>query len=348
MSGIGALLQALLDSARAHRWPLLTFLGLAALRVGDANLDVAGAVVLTRSEIPVGDVLWSPYSPAYLFLLHLWSGISGAIPWLRGLSLLLALAGLLLVPRVLRGLGGTHAAGGALWILVLSPFFAAQMVAVSPSALAFLAVVVELACFLEFLRAGRPGWLAGWMAAALVSLLVHGGLYYLVSALCLGMALYRGRYAGQGRQRLWWLAQLPVLGLFLVLFGRQFERFVAHRVTQVNDPAAAADQWADIGSGLPGAWMPLAGALLAVLVLSGLSACRDSRRDPRHGLLALGAVIPCAVWLVWLPHDFYAVAALPFLAVLASMGIRLYPRWGRQIAWAGLLVIVAAAHWQAL
>ncbi len=322
---------------------LVLFVVLAVVHGIGTPLGVDGAVVLTRSEIPLGDVLLAPYSPAYLFLLHLWAGVSTAAPWLRGLSLGLAIGGLLLAPRVLRGLGGTHASGGAMWILALSPFFVAQMIAVSPSALAFVVVMVELLCFLEYLRAGEVRWLVGWLAAALVSLLVHGGLYYLVLSLCLGMVFYRERY--DGRQRWWWLAQVPPLGLFLVLFGAQFERFVMHRVAQISSPSVAVDQWASLGSDLPGLWAPVAAGLLAVLVATGLGVCRDSRRDPRHGLLVLGALVPTVVWLVWLPHDFYAVAALPFLAVLASVGIRLYPRWGRQLAWATLAFVYGSAHW---
>ena len=328
------------------RLPLALFLVLAALRVVGTPLDVDGAVVLTRSEIPLGDVVLFPYSPAYLLLLHLWAGISAAVPWLRLLSLGVSVVGLLLAPRVLRGLGGTHASGGAVWILALSPFFVEQMVAVSPSSLAFLVVVIELLCFLEYLRAGEARWLLGWMAAALVSLLVHGGLYYLVLSLCLGMTFYRTRYFG--RQRWWWLAQLPPLGLFVLLSGAQFERFVVRRVSQINSPAVAVDQWGGLGSGLSGPWPLLAGGLLALLVTTGLVICRDSRRDPRHGLLVLGALVPCTVWLLWLPHDFYAVAALPFLATLASMGIRLYPRWGRQLSWAALGIVYGTAHWFAL
>lgn len=326
--------------------PLALFLGLAILRGIWTPLDVEGAIVLTRSEIPLGDLVLSPYSPAYLFLLHLWASFSDSILWLRLLSLMLAVGGLLLVPRVLRGLGGTHASGGALWILALSPFFVEQMVAISPSALAFVVVTVELLCFLEFLRAGEVRWLLGWMGAALVSLLVHGGLYYLVLCLCLGMLIYRSRY--RGRQRLWWLAQLPPLGLFLLLSGAQFERFVRHRVGSISNPTVAMDQWGGLGSDLPGIWPLVAGALLAVLVGTGLVLCRDGRRDPRHGLLALGAVVPAVVWLLWLPHDFYAIAALPFLASLAGMGLRAYPRWGRQLAWAALGLVYGTAHWYAI
>lgn len=333
-------------SWRDHRLPLVLFLALAVARSVRTPVDLPEAVVLTRSEIPLGDLALTPYSPAYLVLLHLWAGAGPSLLWLRSLSLILALGALALLPRVLRGLGGAHAVGGALWILCLSPFLVGRMVALSPSALALLAVALGLWCFLEYLRAGGWPWLAGWVGATLVSLLVHGGLYYLDLALCLGMILFRSRY--RGRQRLWWLAQLPPLALFALLSGAQFERFVLHRVAEIRPLEAAAAQWGDLGSGLPGTWPAIAGALLALLVLSGLKVCLDDRRDPRHGLLALGALVPCVVWLAWLPHDFYAVAALPFLAVLASMGIRLYPRWARQVLWAAVLSTYLWSHWRSL
>jgi hypothetical protein len=167
-----------------------------------------------------------------------------------------------------------------------------------------------------------------------------------VLSLCGGMLIYRERY--HGRQRLWWLAQLPPLALFAVLSGSQFERFVAHRITEIRSVRSAADHWGDLGSGLPMPWPVIAGVLFGLLVLSGLSICRDGRRDPRHGLLAIGAVAPAVIWLAWLPHDFYAVAALPFLAALASMGIRLYPRWARQVLWTALLVTYGWSHWNLL
>ena len=337
--------MALIDW-REHRLPLGLFFILGALHAVFTPMGVREAVALTRSEIPLGDLVLTPYSPAYLAILHFWSAVSHSAFWLRLLSLGLGMVGMLFVPRVLRGLGGAHAVPGAVWILALSPFLTDQIARVSPSALAFVAVIAALLCFLEFLRAGQLSWLGGWVAASLVSLLVHGGLYYLVLALCGGMLIYRGRY--RGRQWAWWLAQLLPLGLFLWLSGTQFERFVLQRASQIRSVRSAADQWGDLGSGLPMPWPLIAGLLFALLVLSGLSICRDGRRDPRHGLLALGAIAPTLIWLVWLPHDFYAVAALPFLAVLVSMGIRLYPRWARQLLWAAVLVTYGWAHWYRL
>ena len=252
----------------------------------------------------------------------------------------------ILAPRVLRGLGGAHAERGAMWLVAASPFFVEQMVSVTPSALAFLAVVVALLCLLDFLRAGGSGWLAGWMVSMSAALLVHGGLYYLAIAVGLGMLYYRNRY--DNRQLRWWLAQVPPLVLFAVLFGAQLNRFVLHRVSETNTAGAAGAQWATLGSPLPVPWSWVAAGLLGILLLSGLRACVDFHRDPRHGLLILGFGIPVVVWLVWLPHDFYAVAALPCLAALSAMGIRLYPRWARQVLWVAVAVVYAWSHYRAV
>lgn len=324
---------------------LVTYLVLALARLGQV-MDVTEAIFLTRSQIPLGQLFLYPYSPVYLFVLHLWNGLGDGVVWLRLLGLLVGLVALILAPRVLRGLGGAHAERGAMWLLAASPFFVEQMVSVTPSALAFLCVVVALVCLLEFLRAGGRGWLAGWVVSVSAALLVHGGLYYLAIAVGLGMLYYRNRYSN--RQLHWWLAQLPPLALFAVLFGAQLNRFVLHRVSETNTASAAGSQWAALGASLPAAWSWVAAGLLGVLLLSGLRACVDFRRDPRHGLLILGFGLPVAVWLVWLPYDFYAVAALPCLAALGAMGIRLYPRWARQVLWVAVAVVYAWSHYRAV
>ena len=330
---------------KAHSPVLVVYLVLALARLGEA-LSVTEAIYLTRSQIPASQFLLYPYSPVYLFLLHLWNGLGDGVVWLHLLGLLTGLVALVLAPRVLRGLGGVHAERGAMWLLATSPFFVEQMVSVTPSALALLAVLVALLCLLEFLRAGKYGWLAGWVVSLSVALLVHGGLYYLAIAVSVGMLYYRHRY--DTRQLTWWLAQLPPLALFAVLCGSQLNRFVLHRVADTNTARAAGSQWASLGSSLPAAWSWAAAALLGLLLLSGLRACSGFRRDPRHGLLILGFGLPVAVWLVWLPHDFYAVAALPCLAVLGAMGIRLYPRWARQVLWVAVALTYAWSHYRAV
>jgi len=339
-------LKHFFDDLKPYLIPILFFAVVGLARALSTALDVVEALYLTRSTIPLGDLFLFPYSPAYLFVLHLWHGIGESALWLRLLGLLLGLVGLVLCPRVLRGLGGAHATPGAMWLLAASPFLVDQLGSVTPAGLAFLAVIVAFWCFLEFLRAGDLGWLTGWTLTMLIALLVHGGLYYLPVVLSLGMIYYRHRY--HGRQRIWWGAQVLPLALFALLSGSQFSRFIADRMSHMNTVRAAGTQWADLGTDLPMPWSVVGGVLILLLLLSGLRACTDFRHDPRHGLLILCVGIPCLIWLVWLPHDFYAVTALPGLATLASMGMRLHPRWLRQLLWLAVAITYGWSHWHAI
>lgn len=331
------------------RLPLTAFACFAALSLawlGTQPLDLDEAIVLTRSSIPVGDLLLIPYSPIYLLLLHTWTLISSDPLWLRLLGVFLCAAGLALAPRILRSFGGTHAATGAFWLLALSPFFVSQARGLSPAPLAFGIVLILYLCFFEYTRAGQWTWLVAWSGAALTMQLVHGGLFAIVLLQCFSMVLYRERL--RNKQRNWWLAQILPAALFALLFGSQFNRFIAHRMSEMKAASAVGAQWGRLGTDLPMPWSALGGGLLLLLLLSGVIACRDWRRDPRHGMLLLGSVVPTGVWLLWLPHDFYAVAALPCLATLAAIGIRTYPGWGRQVLWGAVAVTYGWSHWQML
>ena len=325
---------------------LVIFAALCLAWLGTRPLSLAEAIVLTRSTIPVGDLLLIPYSPLYLLLLHSWTWVSSDPFWLRLLGVMVSAAGLAIAPRVSRSLGGTHAATGAFWLLALSPFLVNQARLLAPAPLAFVAVLVLYLCFFEYTRAGQWTWLAAWSTIALAMQLIHGGLFSVVVVQCLAMVLFRERL--RSKQRNWWLAQILPAALFTELFGSQFNRFIAHRLSDVKAASAVGAQWGRLGTDLPLPWSALGGGLLLLLLLSGVIACRDWRRDPRHGILLLGAGIPTCIWLWWLPHDFYAVAALPCLATLGSIGIRTYPRWARQVLWAALGVTYGWSHWQML
>jgi uncharacterized membrane protein len=132
------------------RLPITGFVCFAVLSVawlGTRPLDLGEAIVLTRSIIPVGDLLLIPYSPVFLLLLHVWTLVSNDPLWLRLLGVLLCAAGLALAPRVLRALGGTHAATGAFWLLALSPFLVSQARILAPAPLAFVTVLILYLCF---------------------------------------------------------------------------------------------------------------------------------------------------------------------------------------------------------
>jgi hypothetical protein len=322
------------------------FLALSLGWLGLKPLDLDEAIVLTRSSIPVADLLLIPYSPLYLLLLHAWTLVSTDTYWLRLLGVILSVIGLALAPRVMRAMGGTHAATGAVWLLALSPFFVHQARSLSPAPLAFVTVLALYLCFFEYTRAGQWAWLVAWTVVALAMQLVHGGLFAIVLIQCLAMGLFRERL--RNKQRNWWLAQILPAALFALLFGAQFNRFVADRISEVNAASSVGAQWARLGTDLPLPWSAMGGGLLLLLLVSGVIACRDWRRDLRHTILLLGAAVPLCVWLLWLSHDFYAVAALPCLATLGAIGIRTYPRWGRQMLWTAAAVTYGWSHWQML
>tara|TARA_B100000686_G_scaffold351366_1_gene449984 strand:- start:1689 stop:2612 length:924 start_codon:yes stop_codon:yes gene_type:complete len=304
------------------------------------------AIVLTRSEISVYKLILTPYSPLYLFVVHLWTTVSQHLIWVRFLGVLLGLVALLASPHFMRSMGGTHALHGAMWILATSPFLIDQVRMLAPSQLALIVVSLSYICFYEYTRAGHWRWLCGWMIAVMAAMVVHGGLYYVAVVHIITMALYQERF--KTRLRNWWLAQLPPLALFSLLFGAQFNRFFADRISEFSTVYSAASQWGRLGTKLSMPWNAIAAILVLVLLLSGLKCCGDWRKDPRHGMLVLGFAIPVMIWLIWLPHDFYALSALPCMAVLASMGIRQYPKWARQLLWTAIAITYGWSHWKLL
>ncbi len=328
-------------SWRAHRWPLLVFLALAGLRLG-RPLDVEEAIALTRTDLGIGDWLHFGYSPGYLLILDLWASVSASPLWLHMLGLLTGVAALLLAPRVLRGLGGVHASTGAMWFLCLSPFIVDHLVRVTPSGLALTTILLSSLCFLEFLRAGDYRWLAGWLLASLVALLLHGGLFVLplLQSVCMLVARERTR----ARQKQWWIAQIPPLLLFVGLFADPVERFLRSRIRSVAAPMEILQGLGRVSDGLNLPATLATAALILFLIFSGLRSQQGNRRDPRRMLLWLGWLAPGAIWLLWLPHPFYALLAAPFLAAVVSAGIRTYPQWGRQVLWAAILLVYGWGH----
>ena len=329
--------------------PLAALLVLGLYELGRAPLSTSEQSYIQAAQAPLGSLLHALYSPLYLSFLHLWSALGQSDVWLRLSSFGLGLLALVLAARMVRGLGGANAERGALILLALSPFLIPQVRTVSPAPLALLLVVAGFICFLEFLRAGQRQWLAAWLGTALAALLVHAGLYYMVLVQCLSMLFYRERL--HNRQRDWWPAQLLPLAFFLWRFGEPLSHYLQQRLGSAL--AAAPEllgQSASIFSRLvlaaaPASPLGMAGAaLFLLLVAPALWTCRDLKRDPRHGLLLLGTFAPCLLYLLTPHSPSYLLAALPFLLTLSSMGLRLYPQWGRQILWSAIALCLLFAH----
>lgn len=291
------------------------------------------ALLLARVLEPLTLQLYSGYNPLYLAWMDLWLWQGQHLLWLRLPGMLCGLAALVVGVRALRGLAGAHAMPGALLLLAVSPFFVAQARAISPATLALFFVLLSYVLFLEYLRSGELVFLGLWVANALLSLGVQGGLVFLVLVQSAVMLIYRERYAQ--RQLAWWLAQVVVLALFAVAFWVPLSHFFSVRLPQITPGqiAQALPVFALLSTNLPPLQASAGMALFLLLVVSGLRACADWRKDARHGLLVLGLVVPCTFYLFTPYSEALLLSALPCLCALASMGMRLYPRWARQGLW---------------
>ena len=292
------------------------------------TVESARMAAAQESVVDLADMV----NPLFVVLLQAWTSVHDGLVWVRLLGVVTGLVALAIAAAVMRSLGGTHAAPGAMTLLATSPFFVSAAATVSGTALVLAAAMSCVGAFLEFSKTGRKGWLAVWLFTALLCLTTHAALLLVILVQNASLLFYGRRL--QHRQRVWWGAQLPVGGVFFLLH---------------HDQLAV--------QGIPGGWPSLSGlpalvsmhgfavALLLVLCLSGTWSCRDWRRDPRHGLLLLSAISPLITWLFF-PRELLLLLALPALLVLASRGIRLYPQWMRQLLWSGLVVVYGADYWR--
>jgi hypothetical protein len=321
--------------------PILLVLGIYGLGGELSGLEQS---YLARAADSIAHISASLYSPMYLILLKGWSSWLESPFWLRLPNLIAAIAALLLSNRMMRSSGGAHAAPGALLLLAAAPFLIGQVQLLSPSVLALVATMAALLCFVDYLRTGSHSWLGLWVLAMLFAFGVHSGLAYLLLVKWLYMLAYRDRF--RNRQRLWWIAQIPVTGFFIAVFGTGVQPW-AQRLIAL--PAAAPTDWtllfAQMTIGVPRPAGLLGSGLLGLLLLCGIWASRDWRRDTRHGLLLLGALTPCCLYFSPIGHASFGLAALPFLCTLVSMGMRLFPRWGRQALWAAVAMTYLYGYW---
>ena len=325
---------------------ILVVLGLYTL--GRAPLNASETAWLARASAPTSELTHTLYSPLYLLLLHGWSSLGQSLFWLRLLGVLAGLGALPLSQLAIRRLGGQHATLGALLLLGASPFLLGQVHQVSPAPMALVAALACFLCFVEFTRQGNPYWLASGIVATLVAWGIHPGLFYILAIQAVAMVVYRRRYTRGPIY--WWGAQVLLVGLFLAGFGGSMQHYLATRLPASGPGLAHLEEAASglarlaINRPLPAG---LAGGILfGLLAATGLWVCRDWRRDPRHGLLVLAFALPFLIWLSPPGHASYGLIALPFLLTLVSMGLRHLPLWGRQLTWAGVVLVYLWGYWE--
>ena len=318
--------------------PILLILGFCYLGSG---LDSAEQTYLSRAGASFANLTATLYAPLYLLLLKGWSAWFEHPFWLRFPNLVGAVLALLLSNRVVRQSGGTHAAPGALLLLGGAPFLIEQAQTLSPAVLGLVTATAALACFVEYVRTGNHTWLVIWMASTLLSWGVHAGLAYLVPIKWLYMVAYRDRV--HSRRVYWWLAQVPIAGFFLVIFGTDLG---AHLLRLADsDWSGAMRDFSALASGVSRPTGLVGAGLFALLLAGGIWASRDWRRNTRHGLLLSGFLVPTTLYLSPLGHPALGLVALPFMCTLASMGIRLFPHWARQLLWATIALTYLYGYW---
>ena len=334
---------------RSNPWHLVPVLGvlggLALYRLLVMPLAPAERLVLELSETPLR--LASVLQVGLLFgLLVEQLARLGADP--ARLRLLVWGTGLMavaLAQPVMRRLGGAHATPGALLLGGTAPLLVLATSQLDSGVLVLACGLAWLLCFLEATRTGAPGWLLGWAAASLLAICAHPLSLALLPVQWVAVLVYRSRY--RLRAWVWWPAQLLPLAAALVLYGAL--------LPLQQDEGAAALHVGDLLSGgtsaaagvLP---LPVVACLVALALpgLAGLWACRDWRRDPRHGLLLALLAAPVGLWLLGSHAASQLLLPLLCLALLAAIGLRVLPRWLRQLSWAAVGAAYLLSYWLVL
>src|SRR6185312_17204738 len=129
------------------------------------------------------------HPPLYDILLHFWlRGTSGAFEYLRVPSIFFYLAGIFLLGRIARRLGGPESAFAVIWIGVLWPFgFHYGPLVVWYSFSFFLVAALTLA-YVRYLEDPNPG---RWLALLLLGICLIWTNYFGWAILgCLGLDLF--------------------------------------------------------------------------------------------------------------------------------------------------------------
>ena len=324
---------------------LVLLTGLSLYAPASLSLSSHEADLLERARRPLTVQLQDLYSPLYLLLLGFWQDMGAHPLWLRLPGVLAGLLALLLGTRVMRALAGTHAAPSALLLLAGAPFLVAQARAISPATLALVAALLSYWFFLEYMRAGERNWLGAWVAVSILSWGIQASLIFLPLLQSAVVLLYRERYSSD-KQRWWWLAQGLVLVVFPLAFWQPCYHFLSVRLPALapQQTTEAVTLFALLSTNLA---LPEALPGMLVILLLALSGVRtaDWRKDSRHGLLILGLLAPCPFYLFTPQSEALLLCALPCLFGLAAMGLRLYPRWGRQGFWVAVALCYIWSYW---
>ena len=250
-------------------------------------------------------------------------------------------------------LGYGRASWVAMLLLALHPWFLRYLVEARGYSLVLAFGALALGCVVRALTDGRWRWWAGLAATQFLLLYTYPGTVYFVAwcqaGVLLGLALHPG--GKEARRALWprWLAALLLAAIpLVVLMAPCVPQLIEYLARHRDRAPVTAATWLDLGSLLfcgstARSWDPsnplslgladrLAAAPLAWVLAIGLLAALAAGvvRLARGGILPAALlpaiVLPAATFPLHAMvkgqpfYPWYAIGALPFVAVLAALG----------------------------
>ncbi len=261
--------------------------GLRLFHLGSQGLFLDEAWSWATTLLPISGILDQMqvdfHPPVYFSLLKAWLAFFPATPaGLRGLSVLLSLASVLVLVVITRRLYGDAAAWLAGWWLAFSSFdiyYAQETRMYALLSLLFLLAYVTL---FEALQ-GKPVHWAAWAVALLLMSWTHlYGLLFAGVHLAFLTCLWLFSRFTRG------LPALPKFSLFAALSAGIGMLPIASKLFSVKD------------SGAGGSWMPSAADLLGLYTLtgSGVASARVPFLDGSHLVMPAFAGLPQWVWVL--------------------------------------------------
>ncbi|NMB87680.1 MAG: hypothetical protein GYA17_04940 [Chloroflexi bacterium] len=279
--------------------------------------------------------------PFYYFLLHFWSLLGRQLWWLRTLSVLFSLGGLLLLYAWVKDLAGRPAAGWAAFLAAISPL---QIYHAQDLRMYTMLVFFQLGyawCFTRIWLGGqekRPvkGYWLGLVAFGAGAMYSHN-LAVFVLAIPDLVLLFRRDWRLLGRLL---LAQIAIGVLFLpwlVLLPGQIDKIQAAFWTPRPGLVELVQAVILFTTNLPvaQAWLPVAAVVsIEILAILALEVGRGVRRQKRLAYLAAWGLLP--------PALLFSVSYL-MRPVFVPRGFLL-----AQMAYLGLAGWIIAERWKAV
>jgi hypothetical protein len=309
------------------------------------------------AELPASVREGSGDPPLYSFLLHVWSRVGTGEIWLRSLSVIFSVAGLVGVMVFAHGLGGWTAAGCAGTLAALSAADIRYAQEVGQYALAPAAVAWSLVALWRLAHGGGWRWIIAWAGCALAASYAYYAAVFTVmvpfACVVAESVLRRDRHRRRTTGTALVLYVIGVLPLVLYFLPAQLSRVVesggVHASAAPGGALAGAWRWiaavlAFQFTGWPDTRVPAAVPLIAALVLIVLAA--RTQRRALAWLVSSWAVYGASDAAGVFPHGFrWGMILFPLVTAVTGAGVAglLRAPRARWMAFALFAALVAAS-----